>query len=100
MKARYATFSVEKIDKEIRKEVIKEVDKYKNEVYDNVCWDVFRQALAILLHGIGADGLARKAAARISRPRRRCVSPDAARHHGARGHDQRRNPAPARCIRH
>lgn len=47
MKARYATFSVEKIDKEIRKEVIKEVDKYKNEVYDNVCWDVFRQALAV-----------------------------------------------------
>ena len=47
MKARYATFSVEKIDKEIRKEVLKEVDKYKNEVYDNVCWDVFRQALAV-----------------------------------------------------
>ncbi len=60
MKARYATFSVQKIDKEIRKEVLKELDKYKNEVYDNVCWDVFQQALAVCFTALELMGWRKK----------------------------------------
>ena len=47
MKSNWGCVSMTKLDKELRKQVIVEVDKYKNEVYDAVCWDVFQQALAV-----------------------------------------------------
>lgn len=60
MKARYATFSVEKIDKEIRKEVLKELEKYKNDCYDAVVWDVFQQALAVCFTALELMGWRKK----------------------------------------
>lgn len=56
MKARYKTFSVQQIDKEIRKAVIDECEKYKEECYDKVQWDCFQQALAVCFTALEMHG--------------------------------------------
>ena len=56
MKAKYATVSVSKLDKEIKKGVLKELEKYKDEVYAKVTWDVFQQALAVCFTALELQG--------------------------------------------
>jgi len=60
VKSRYATFSVQKIDKELRKQVLIECEKYKDECYDKVCWDVFQQALAVCFTALELMGWRKK----------------------------------------
>lgn len=60
MKSHWGTVSMTKLDKELRKQVIVEVDKYKNEVYDAVCWDVFQQALAVCFTALELMGWRKK----------------------------------------
>lgn len=56
MKANYATVSVSKLDKEIKKGVMKELEIYKDEVYEKVQWDVFQQALAVCFVALELHG--------------------------------------------
>ena len=60
MKAHYQTFSVTKIDKEIRKGVKQELTKYKDDIYDKVTWDVFQQALACCFIALEQMGWGKK----------------------------------------
>lgn len=56
MKANYATVSASKLDKEIQAAVMKELEKYKDEVYEKVQLDVFDQALAVCLYALELNG--------------------------------------------
>lgn len=56
MKSNYATVSVSKLDKEIQKGVMKELEAYKDEVYEKIQLDVFDQALAVCLYALELNG--------------------------------------------
>lgn len=60
MKSHYATFSVAKIDKEIRAEVEKELTQYKDELYAKVEWDCFCQSLACCFAALEQMGWRKK----------------------------------------
>lgn len=47
MKARYQTYSVSQVENQIDAAVQRELTRYKDEIYDKVTWDVFKQAIAV-----------------------------------------------------
>lgn len=55
MKANYATMNVTQLDREIKKGVMKELEAYKDEVYEKVTLDVFEQAIAVCLYTLEAE---------------------------------------------
>lgn len=60
MKSHYGCVSMTKLDKELRKQVLIECEKYKDECYDAVVWDVFQQALAVCFTALELMGWRKK----------------------------------------
>lgn len=60
MKSHWGCVSMTKLDKELRKQVLIECEKYKDECYDQVCWDVFQQALAVCFTALELMGWKKK----------------------------------------
>lgn len=56
MKSNYAIVSVAKVDKEIKNGVMKELEKYKDGVYEKIEQDVFEQAVAVCLYALEING--------------------------------------------
>lgn len=56
MKSNYAIVSVAKVDKEIKNGVMKELEKYKDGVYEKIEQDVFEQAIAVCLYALELNG--------------------------------------------
>lgn len=56
MKSNYRTFSLSQLDKEIGKAAYKELEAYKDEVYDKISLDIFQQAVAVCLTALELQG--------------------------------------------
>lgn len=60
MKSRYKTYTVHTLDKEIHDASMKELEKYKDELYDRVSWDIFCQAVGVCLTALELMGWRKK----------------------------------------
>lgn len=60
MKSHYHTFSVTSIQKEIDAAARKEMEKYRDEVYDKITWDIFQQAMAVCFTALELMGWRKK----------------------------------------
>lgn len=56
MKSRYKSFSLTQLDKEVKKAALDELEKYKDEVYSKIEWDIFQQALAVCFTALELHG--------------------------------------------
>lgn len=56
MKSNWAIVSASKLDKNVKAGVMKELERYKDDVYEKIEQDVFEQAVAVCLYALELEG--------------------------------------------
>lgn len=56
MKSNWAIVSASKLDRNVKAGVMKELERYKDDVYEKIEQDVFEQAVAVCLYALEMNG--------------------------------------------